>query len=120
MDNGYEIKPSHIMLPKRSTYVRRYDGETKWMHLLIEDEELLKKYNDIWEKDSAVIRKQFDSKPFYNKNDEATNFHDKEMPKTGSNHTCLAVITIDSVLERNENYYPQVFLKECKYIEKEK
>ena len=33
-----------------------------------------------------------------------------------SNHTCLAVISLDSALKNNENYYPQMFLKECKYI----
>ena len=38
----------------------------------------------------------------------------------GSNHTCLAVISWDSSLKEDENYYPQMFLKECKYIEKEK
>ena len=41
-----------------------------------------------------------------------------KIPKVGSNHTCLAVITLDSALKKNDNYYPQVFLKECKYIEK--
>ena len=35
-----------------------------------------------------------------------------------SNHTCLAIISLDSALKKDENYYPQVFLKECKYIEK--
>ena len=35
-----------------------------------------------------------------------------------SNHTCLAVITLDSALKKDDNYYPQVFLKDCKYIEK--
>ena len=35
-----------------------------------------------------------------------------------SNHTCLAVISLDSALKKDENYYPQVFLKECKYVEK--
>ena len=34
------------------------------------------------------------------------------------NHTCLAVISLDSALKKNDNYYLQVFLKECKYIEK--
>ena len=42
--------------------------------------------------------------------DAATDFHNKELPNVGSNHTCLAVITTDSVLQ---NYYLQVFLKEC-------
>ena len=29
----------------------------------------------------------------------------------------LAVIGLDSALKKDDNYYPQVFLKECKYIE---
>ena len=37
----------------------------------------------------------------------------------GFNLTCLAVITISSAFKKDKNYYPQVFLKECKYIEKE-
>ena len=36
----------------------------------------------------------------------------------GFNHNCLAVIGLDSALKEDENYYPQMFLKECKYIEK--
>ena len=35
-----------------------------------------------------------------------------------SKHTCLAVISLDFVLKKDENYYQQVLLKECKYIEK--
>ena len=35
-----------------------------------------------------------------------------------SNCTCLAVMSLDSALKKDENYYPQVLLKECKYIEK--
>ena len=34
------------------------------------------------------------------------------------NHTCLAVNTLDFALTKDENYYLQLFLKECKYIEK--
>ena len=35
-----------------------------------------------------------------------------------SSHTCLAAISLDSALKKDENYYLQEFLKECKYIEK--
>ena len=42
------------------------------------------------------------------------------MLKVGSNYICLAVILIDVILKKEENYYSQIFLKECKYIEKEK
>ena len=50
--------------------------------------------------------------------DEAIDFHDKEIYKVGSNYTCLAVMSLGSVLKKDENYYPQIFLKEYKYIEK--
>ena len=50
--------------------------------------------------------------------DEVTDFFDKKVCKVNSNHTCLAVIRLDSALKKNKNYYPQVFSKECKNIEK--
>ena len=46
-------------------------------------------------------------------------FNDKEMLNVGSNHICLAVITIVSALVKAENQYSEVLLKESKYIEKE-
>ena len=49
---------------------------------------------------------------------EITNFYDKKIPKVDSNHTCLAVINLDSALNNDRNYYPQEFLKEYKYIKK--
>ena len=55
------------MLPKTSDYVKSYDGQTKRMHFLIEDDDLLEKYNNIWDKVSADIKKEFDSEPVYNK-----------------------------------------------------
>ena len=41
------------------------------------------------------------------------------MPRVGSDYTSLAVINTESALKKDENYYPQVFLKECKHIRKE-
>ena len=45
---------------------------------------------------------------------KATNFHDEEISKIDSNYTCVAVELIDFVFKWDENYYPQVFLKEFK------
>ena len=85
------------MLPKTKAYVKSYDGQTKWMYLLIEDDILLEKYNTIWDKVSSDIKRESDSEPVYNKkllktkiksySDEATDFHDKEIPKVGSDCT---------------------------------
>ena len=38
--------------------------------------------------------------------------------KLDSNHTFLAVITWILLSNKDGNYYPQVFLKQCKYFEK--
>ena len=87
MDNDYKTKPLHIMLPKTTTHVRSYDGETQWIFFSIEDDELLKKYNNILEKVSTSIKKEFSGELVYNKKflkikiksygDEATDFCDK-------------------------------------------
>ena len=50
--------------------------------------------------------------------DGVTDIYDKEIPKVNSNHTFLAVISLDSALKKDESYHTKVFLKECKYIEK--
>ena len=96
--------------------------------ILSGSDDLLKKYNTIWDKFLADIKKEFDSKLVYNKiflkikvkssGDEVTNFYDKEILKMESNYTYLAVISLDSALKGDENYYPQIFLKECKYNNK--
>ena len=73
------------------------------MYFLIEDNNLLKKYNIIWDKVSADIKREFE--PVYKKKflktktkfygDEASVFHCKEIPKAGSvylfssNHNCF-------------------------------
>ena len=55
------------MLPKTSAYVKRYDGQSKWIQFFIEDDDLLEKYNTIWDKVSADIKKEFFSKLVYEK-----------------------------------------------------
>ena len=42
------------------------------------------------------------------------------MSEVGSNYIFQAVTTIDFVFKKDKKYYPQVLLKECKYIEKKK
>ena len=55
---------------------------------LTEDDDLLEKYNTVWDKVSADIKREFHSEPLYNKNylktkvrshgDEVTDFYDKK------------------------------------------
>ena len=51
-----KVKPLSIMLPKTNTYVNVLI-QTKWMYFLIKDDGLLEKYNTIWYKVSADIKK---------------------------------------------------------------
>ena len=78
------------------------------MYFLIEDDDLLEKYNAICNKISTDIQKELDNEPVYNKkllkakiiscSDEATNFNYRKVSNVSSNYTCLAVIRIDSAL----------------------
>ena len=56
--NDHKIKPLYIMLPKTSAYLKNYDIQSKWMYFLIEDDDLLEKYNTFWDKFSAEIKKK--------------------------------------------------------------
>ena len=53
------------MLSKMRAY-RRDFGETKYMSIFIKNDELLEKYNEIWDKVSNSIEKRFDSEPVCN------------------------------------------------------
>ena len=80
----------------------------------------IRKINTIWDRDSTDTRKELDSEPVYNKNflktkikshdDEVTDFYNKKIPKVDSNHTCLALFSLDSALKKDDNYNLQVFL----------
>ena len=79
----------------------------------------------------SLMRKKFDSKPFYANdrngkyiktkiktfNDSIiTNFHNKKVPKEKITHKCLSIILLDSVIKTdNSKYYPQKFSEECVY-----
>ena len=44
-----------------------------------------------------------------------TNFLGNGMPKENMYYSCIACITIDSVLTIDKKNHPQVYLEECKY-----
>ena len=44
-----------------------------------------------------------------------TNFLGNDIPKENMHYTCIACITIDSVLTIDKKNHPQVYLEECKY-----
>ena len=113
LHNYFKVKPLHIMLPKTSPYLKSYDSQTKWIDFLIEKNDLLEKYNTIWDKVSADIKKELDSESVYDKKilkikikfevNEVINFLENEITKVDSDHTCLAVISLDSAFKKANN-----------------
>ena len=53
--NANKVKPLNTMLPKTSAYVKSYDRQTKWIYFVIEEDDLLEKYNILFEIKSALI-----------------------------------------------------------------
>ena len=66
------------------------------MYFLIKNDELLKKYKDIWNKVSNSIPKELNGEPIYNKKilktkirsygDKTKNFHIRKIPKASANY----------------------------------
>ena len=96
------------------------------MSFLIKNSEVWEKYENIWDVIKNKLGIKFHSEPIYeNKYLKAkvrefddnikTNFLGNNIPKENTYYTCIACITIDSVLKINKKNYPQVYLEECKY-----
>ena len=123
--DDYKIKSLQIILPETRAYVKDYDEKIK--QTFFKDHGLLNNQNIIWDKVSTDIERELNSGPVYNKKLLKTKktltvmklqiFTNKKYIKQ-TNNTCLAVTSFDSIIKIDENYYPQVFLKECKYIQK--
>ena len=39
LHDDHRVKPLYIMFPKTSAHVKIYDGHTKWMYFLVEDDD---------------------------------------------------------------------------------
>ena len=87
-----------------SAYRTDFD-KTKYMSFQIKNNGLLEKYNEIWEKVTNSIKKEFNSEPVYNKKylktriksykgKINTNFLNNKIPKEGSQCIFLSVILI--------------------------
>ena len=61
-----KTKSLYEFLPKMIAFRKDFD-KTKYVSFLIKDDELLEKYNEIWDKVSHTVGKVYDSNPVYNK-----------------------------------------------------
>ena len=124
---GEIVKPLCIILPQMSGYIKYFENGGKNMSFVIKDDDVLDKYNEIWDKIKETLNIKFHSTPVSDeKHIKAkvrefsaaikTNFFSDEVPKENEQCTCIACITIDSVMRMEKKNYPQVFLEDCKNI----
>ena len=112
-----------------TSYARKFD-ENATMSFTVNNKQLLKIYNETWEKFEKLMRIDFESKTVYGDDEKyiktkikiyagsmITSFHNKKMPKEKAPCKFLSIIMLDSVIKANKKYCPQTFLEECKYVQ---
>ena len=95
-------------------YSRKFN-ENKTMSFRVNNKQLLKNYNKIWEKIEELMNINFESRPVYGDNDKyiktkikvyadsiITNFHKNKIPKEKAPCKCLSIIMLDSVIKTNK------------------
>ena len=115
-----------------SGYIKYFDDGGKNMSFVTNDEEIYKKYNEIWEVVRKLLKLKFNVGPVrddkyiiaklevFNRINRTT-FTDNIIPIERNNYTCIAAIDIDSVLKiDNKRAYPQAYLEQCKYKSKKR
>ena len=131
---GYQedeiVKPLCIILPQMNGYIKYFENGRKNMSFLIKNNEVWEKYEDIWNVIKNKLNIKFHSQPIYENKylktkvrefhgNIKTNFLGNDFPKESMHYTCIACITVDSVIKTNKKNYPQVYLEECKYKAKQ-
>ena len=123
---GEIVRPLCIILPQMSGYIKYFEYGSPNMSFLIKDDEVGEKYEQIWDVIKNKLKIKFHSEPVYEykylktKVREydgviKTNFLGNDVPKENMHYTCIACITIDSVMKMDKKYFLQVYLEECKH-----
>ena len=101
------------------------------MSFRIEDDDIFIKYNNIWNKIKDLLSGiRLNSNVIYNNKYIKTKVRDNKFsvtffcnnifPQEQIEYICIPCITIDSILKIEKKYYPQIYLEQCKYKEKER
>ena len=121
---GYQdneiVKSLCIILPQMSGYIKYFKNGGKNMSFMVKDDSVLNKYNEIWDKIKEKLNIKFHSMPVYDQTyikakvreyDGVikTNFLGNGVPKENMYYTCIACITIDSVMKIGKKISSSLF-----------
>ena len=93
---------------------------------IVKDDDIIDKYNEIWDRIKEKLNIKFHSMPVYDQTyikakvrefDGVikTNFLGDGVTKENMHYACIACITINSVMRMEKKNHPRVYLEECKY-----
>ena len=110
---GEIVKPLCIILPQMSGYIKYFENGSKNMPFLIKGDEVWEKYENIWDLIKNKLGIKFHSEPIYEQKylkakvrefDGVikTNFLGNDIPKENMHYTCIACVTIDSVMKTDK------------------
>ena len=110
---GEIVKPLCIILPQMSGYIKYFENGGKNSSFLIKDDNVLNKYNKIWNVIKNKLNIKFHSMPIYDKTyikvkvrefdvKIKTNFLGNEVPKENMHYTCIVCMTVDSVMKMDK------------------
>ena len=98
------VKPLCIIWPQMSGYNKYFENGGKNMSFIIKDDDVLDKYNEIWDK----IKEMLNIKVREFNGVIKTNFLGNELQKENVHDTCIACITIDSAVRIKRRNHPHV------------
>ena len=63
--DGEIVKPLCIILPQMSGYIKYFENGSKNMSFMVKNDDVLEKYNKIWDKTKNKLNIEFHSAPVY-------------------------------------------------------
>ena len=105
-----------------SGYIKYFENGGKSMSFMFKNDDMLDKYNEIWDKIKETLNVKFHSMSVYDEKYIKAKvreingvikrkFLGDEIPKENMYYTCMACITIDSVMKMKKKNYTQVYLE---------
>ena len=109
-----------------SGYIKYFDDDGKNMSFVTDDEEVYKKYKEIWNVVKKLLKLKFTVNHVHNdkyisaklkifNKINRTTFTDNVVPIEKNHYICISAIDIDSVLKIDKRAYRQAYLEQCKY-----
>ena len=106
--------------------IKYFENGGKNMSFVIKDDHVLDKYNRIWDKIKERLSIKFHSMPIYDKKHIKVKVREfnsmiktkclgNKIAKENMHYTCIACITIDSVMRMEKKNYSRVYLEKRKY-----